>query len=91
MKFFIVVEKMGSNYGAYSPDVDGCVATGESIEDTIENITQALQFHFEGFREDETIPASKGLSYWLSSGESLGGEKAIYTEVEIENTYSLAN
>lgn len=82
---------MGDNYGAYSPDVDGCVATGNSIEEAIENITQALQFHFEGFREDETAPTSKGLSHWLSSGESLGGEKAIYTEVEIENMFSLAS
>ncbi|HXF64731.1 MAG TPA: type II toxin-antitoxin system HicB family antitoxin [Caldilineaceae bacterium] len=38
----------GENYGAYSPDVPGCVATGDTIDEMIQNMYEALLFHLEG-------------------------------------------
>ena len=57
MRYAIIIEKAQNNYAAYAPDVPGCVATGATIEETISQITEALEFHFEGLREDnEPIP-----------------------------------
>jgi predicted RNase H-like HicB family nuclease len=46
-----------SNYGAYSPDVLGCVAVGDTIEQCVAEMRSALAFHLEGMEEDgEEIP-----------------------------------
>jgi len=56
-RYLVVVEKAPNNYGAYIPDVDGCVATGESVEETVRLLQEALVMHFELMAEDgETIP-----------------------------------
>lgn len=53
----IVIEKSANNYSAYAPDVPGCVAVGDSIDETIANMAEALAFHFEGLRLDgDPIP-----------------------------------
>ncbi len=57
MKYLIVIESTDTGYSAYSPDVLGCVATGESREDVERNMRDAIEFHLEGLREDgEPIP-----------------------------------
>lgn len=50
--YLIIIEKAENNYSAYSPDVDGCVATGKTINETRKNFLEALEFHFEGLKED---------------------------------------
>lgn len=58
-RFLVVIEKAGDNYSAYSPDLPGCVATGESREEAEANMHEALEFHVEGMIEEgEPIPAS---------------------------------
>jgi len=58
MKYAVVIEKAGSNYSAYVPDLPGCVATGVTTEDTEKEIREAIEFHIEGMKEDgEAIPA----------------------------------
>jgi predicted RNase H-like HicB family nuclease len=52
MRYAIVIEKAGSNYSAYVPDLPGCVATGETIEEVEAQIREAISFHLEGLRED---------------------------------------
>ncbi|MCQ3932013.1 MAG: type II toxin-antitoxin system HicB family antitoxin [Chloroflexi bacterium] len=52
MRYGIVIEKAENNYAAYVPDLPGCIATGESLEETEEAIKQAIQFHIEGLLED---------------------------------------
>lgn len=50
-----------TNYSAWSPDVLGCVATGDTIEKCVVEMRSALEFHFEGMREHgESIPAPSG-------------------------------
>jgi len=52
-KYAIVISKVpNSNYCAYAPDVDGCIATGDSIEEVTRLMKEGLEFHFEGTRED---------------------------------------
>ena len=58
MRYAIVIENAGSNYSAYVPDLPGCVATGETVEEAEREIRQAIEFHLEGMREDGTpIPS----------------------------------
>lgn len=57
MKYSIVIEQAENNYAAYSPDVDGCVATGKTIEEVKKQMAEALESHFEVSLEyDESIP-----------------------------------
>jgi len=56
-RFLIVVEKANGNYSAYSPDLPGCVATGETREQTEQNMYQAIEMHLHGLVEDhQPIP-----------------------------------
>jgi predicted RNase H-like HicB family nuclease len=52
MRYAVVIEKAGSNYGAYVPDLPGCIATGDSVEEVGENIREAIRFHIDGMKED---------------------------------------
>jgi len=49
-RYSVVVERGENNCSAYSPDVPGCVATGKTVEETLKNFTEALEFHLEGMR-----------------------------------------
>jgi len=47
-KYLIIIEKTATGYSAYSPDVEGCIATGNTPTETRQNMQEALQFHLEG-------------------------------------------
>lgn len=47
-KYLIIIEKTATGYSAYSPDVQGCIATGYTSTETRQNMQEALQFHIEG-------------------------------------------
>lgn len=56
-RYAIVIHKANGNYSAHVLDVDGCIATGRTVEETTSNMREALEFHFEGMAEDgEAIP-----------------------------------
>lgn len=52
MRYGIVIEKGQNNYGAYVPDLPGCVSTGRSIEEVKENIREAIEMHLHGMVQD---------------------------------------
>jgi predicted RNase H-like HicB family nuclease len=57
MRFTVIVEEGSSSWGAYVPDLPGCVAAGETREEALRLIREAIEFHLEGLREQgETIP-----------------------------------
>lgn len=60
-KFAIVIEKAADGgYGAYAPDLPGCVGMGATKEETVQNMAEAIQFHLEGLKEEGLpIPASE--------------------------------
>lgn len=51
-KFLIVIEKSGDNFSAYAPDLPGCVATGQTREETEEQMMEAIELHIHGMLED---------------------------------------
>ena len=52
MRYAVVIESCASNYSAYVPDLPGCIATGDSLEEAGQNIREAIQFHLDGMRDD---------------------------------------
>jgi len=53
----LVIEKTATGYSAYSPDVPGCAAAGDTEEETRRNFQEALMAHFQAMRElGEPIP-----------------------------------
>lgn len=52
MRYAVVIEKAENNYAAYVPDLPGCVATGETVEETEQEIGEAIELHIRGMRED---------------------------------------
>ena len=52
MKYLVVIEKAENNYAAFIPDLPGCVATGATLSELHQNITDAVAMHLEGLRED---------------------------------------
>lgn len=49
-KYLIIIEKTSTGYSAYSPDLDGCVSTGGTLEETERNMRPAIELHVDGMR-----------------------------------------
>jgi predicted RNase H-like HicB family nuclease len=52
MQYLVVIERGPTSFGAYVPDLPGCVAVGETAEEVEQLIQEAIEFHIEGMRED---------------------------------------
>jgi predicted RNase H-like HicB family nuclease len=56
-RYALIIERTGTGYSAYSPDVPGCAAVGDTEEETRRNFQDALAAHFQAMRElGEPIP-----------------------------------
>ena len=66
-RFLVVIEKANGNYSAYSPDVPGCVATGDTRESAEQNMHEALQMHLQGLLADGLpIPKSESSAEYIA-------------------------
>ena len=61
MRYVVVIEKGETSYGAYVPDLPGCVAVGETLEEVKTLIAEAIEFHIEGMLED-SLPIPQPVS-----------------------------
>ncbi len=52
MQYVVVIEKAESNYGAYVPDLPGCVAVAETQEEVVQLIREAIELHLDSLREE---------------------------------------
>ena len=53
----VLIEKTETGYGAWAPDLPGCVAAGSTLEETRRLIREAMQLHVESLREHgEAVP-----------------------------------
>ena len=56
-RYAIVVEQGATSYGAYVPDLPGCVVVAETAEAVTDLIREAIEFHLEGLRDaGEPVP-----------------------------------
>jgi predicted RNase H-like HicB family nuclease len=57
MRYAVVLEAAETGFGAYVPDLPGCVAAGASREEVLRLIQEAVEFHIDGLRDaGEPIP-----------------------------------
>ncbi|MEQ1543424.1 type II toxin-antitoxin system HicB family antitoxin [Methyloglobulus sp.] len=57
MRYMVIVEKGESSYGAFVPDLPGCIAVGETEQEVMTLIQEAIQFHLEDLQsEGHPIP-----------------------------------
>ena len=60
LTYAVVFEKAPNNWCAYAPDVPGCISTGDTWEEMLEMIDEALTFHIEMMLEDgDPLPEPK--------------------------------
>ena len=52
MRYAIVIERGPTSYGAYAPDLPGCVAAADTRDEVIRLIREAIQFHVEEMESD---------------------------------------
>jgi len=68
MKYLVIIEEGANSFGAYVPDLPGCVAAAETREEVIALIQEAIEFHLEGIR---------------ASGQPVPVPNASVTEIEV--------
>ncbi len=57
MKYAVIYAKTSTGYSAHVPDLPGCIATGQTLEQTEQRMREAIEMHLEGMREDgDPIP-----------------------------------
>jgi predicted RNase H-like HicB family nuclease len=57
-KYAVIFERSRTGYGAYVPDLPGCVAAAATLDETEKLIREAMELHLDGMREDgDQIPA----------------------------------
>ena len=59
MKVSVVIEKDENGYYAFSPELEGCQSQGETFEETMANIREAVELYLETLSPEE---ASERLS-----------------------------
>jgi predicted RNase H-like HicB family nuclease len=62
-RYMVVVERGGTSWGAHVPDLPGCVAVGETREDVLRLIREAIELHIDSLRQDGLpvpAPSSEG-------------------------------
>lgn len=64
MSYAVVIEKGKTSYGAYVPDLPGCVAVAETKEEVEGLIKEAIEFHLEMLR-DEGFPTPEPQKYQI--------------------------
>jgi predicted RNase H-like HicB family nuclease len=52
MRYAMIIEKGERNYSAYLPDLPGCIATGKTPEEVKRRMSEAVELHLRGMRED---------------------------------------
>jgi predicted RNase H-like HicB family nuclease len=62
MQYLVIVEKGPTSFGAYVPDLPRCIAAGETREEVLALIHEAIEFHIEGMKEDG-LPIPPPASY----------------------------
>ena len=62
-KYLIIIEKTKTGFSAYSPDLPGCVATGQTRDETEHEMKEAIEFHIEGLKlNGESVPQPSSLA-----------------------------
>jgi predicted RNase H-like HicB family nuclease len=68
MRYAMIIEQGERNYSAYLPDLPGCIATGKTIEELKQRMSEAIELHLRGMREDGLpIPEPTSLAEYVEA------------------------
>ena len=79
-QYLIVLEKSDTGFSAYSPDVVGCIATGETLEDTTKLMRSALVLHLADVDE---LPKPRGIDAYVDALRDSEGEEFYLTHISV--------
>lgn len=63
MRYAVVVEEGENSYGAYVPDLPGCIAAAKTKAEVLKLIREAIGFHIEGLREEGLPVPTSSIEY----------------------------
>ena len=94
LNYVVVYERTPNNYGAYAPELPGCIATGNSWQEIQTLIREAIDFHIEGLIAngdpvpDPQMSVGEAMAYHVTSlsdaGESVPDLETTFAMVEVE-------
>jgi predicted RNase H-like HicB family nuclease len=69
MKYAVLVQHdEGSAYGVSVPDLPGFLSAGDTFDEALENVIEAIEFHLEGLAEEGTdIPSAEPIDAHLDN------------------------
>ncbi|RLQ23249.1 type II toxin-antitoxin system HicB family antitoxin [Seongchinamella sediminis] len=75
MKYAVVVHHdEGSAYGVSVPDLPGCFSAGDSFDEVLDSVIEAIEFHLEGMAEEGMeIPSAEPIEAHLDNPDYAGG------------------
>ncbi len=75
MKYAVVVHhEEGSAFGVSVPDLPGCFSAGDSFDEALDNVTEAIELHLEGMAEEGMdIPRDEPVEVHLGNPDYAGG------------------
>ena len=80
--YLVIIQKAQNNYCAYSPDVLGCISTGNTIEETRQAMKESLESHLELMAEDgDELPLAKGLLFYLTGAQTIAEPDDLITHI----------
>ena len=66
MRYMVVLEQGSTSFGAYVPDLPGCIGVGESQQEVLQLIQEAIEFHLEGLKvEGLAVPVPHSSSTFV--------------------------
>jgi predicted RNase H-like HicB family nuclease len=66
MKYMVIIEKGETSYSAHVPDLPGCIAVGQSREEVLKLIREAIEFHIVELRDaGEPVPRPSSMSEYV--------------------------
>ena len=65
MKYAVVIEQGPESFGAYAPDLPGCAVAGETREEVVLLIKEAVELHLQSLKEhgDEVPPPASSFEF----------------------------
>ncbi|MCE9553053.1 MAG: type II toxin-antitoxin system HicB family antitoxin [Planctomycetes bacterium] len=73
MRYAVVIEKGPTSYGAYVPDLPGCVVGGDSVEEVKQLIAESIDLHLDGLRQSgASIPTPTSICVYVDASFTVG-------------------
>ena len=67
IRYMVIIEHGPRSWGAHVPDLPGCIAVGESREQALVRIREAIEFHIDGLkRQGLPVPAPTSEGEWVA-------------------------